>query len=207
MVAAPTFLPYNPSQYRMRRILITLPSTDAWTSWLIELGPNEVLWFISWYDITRFIQVSSRHTRVYLLGLTHCTWYCASRVLRQMGIDQTVPIVDGISADSAITPGVTRAVLRAWVRDHHMVRPLPNPAGVQTSPEYRAWFIAAVWPVERPRRNALLSVLEGWTQADADNEVGTDEGIVLTPWTGEIGESSTVRDDSEVVAPRRRRVN
>ncbi|KDP24269.1 hypothetical protein JCGZ_26620 [Jatropha curcas] len=47
VVAAPTFLPYNPSQYRMRRILITHPSTDAWTSWLIELGPNEVLWYIS----------------------------------------------------------------------------------------------------------------------------------------------------------------
>ncbi|KDP24231.1 hypothetical protein JCGZ_26690 [Jatropha curcas] len=41
-VTAPTFLAYNPSQYRMRRILITHPSTDAWTSWLIELGPNEV---------------------------------------------------------------------------------------------------------------------------------------------------------------------
>ncbi|KDP25751.1 hypothetical protein JCGZ_23711 [Jatropha curcas] len=62
VVAAPTCLPYNPSQYGMRRILITHPSTDAWTSWLIELGPNEVLWFISWYDITRFIQVSFRHT-------------------------------------------------------------------------------------------------------------------------------------------------
>jgi len=205
VVAAPTFLPYNPSQYRMRKILITHPSTDAWTSWLIELGPNEVLWFISWYDITHFIQVSSRHTRVYLLGLTHCTWYCASRVLRQMGIDQTVPIVDDTSADSAITPGVTRAVLRAWVRDHHMVRPLPNPAGVQTSPEYRTWFIAVVWPVERPRRYALLSALEGWAQADADNEVGTDEEIVLAPRTGEVGESSAARDDSEDVAPRRRR--
>ncbi|KDP31532.1 hypothetical protein JCGZ_15384 [Jatropha curcas] len=56
VVAAPTFLPYNPSQYRMRRILITHSSPDAWTSWLIELGPNEVLWYISWYDITRFIQ-------------------------------------------------------------------------------------------------------------------------------------------------------
>ncbi|KDP22922.1 hypothetical protein JCGZ_01921 [Jatropha curcas] len=79
-----------------------------------------------------------------------------------MGIDHTVPIVDGTSADSAITPGVTQAVLRAWVRDHHMVRPLPNPTGVQTSPEYRTWFIAVVWPVERPRRTALLSALEGW---------------------------------------------
>ena len=205
MVATPTVLPYSPTQYRMRRILIAHPSTDAWTSWLIELGPDEILWFISWYNITRFIQVSFRHSRVYLLGLTHCTWYCASRVLRQMGIDQTVPIVDDISADSAITPGVTRAVLRAWVRDHRMVRPLPNPAGVQTSPEYRAWFITAVWPIERPRRTALLSVLEGWVQADAAEEVGTGEEIVLAPRTGEIGQGLTARDDSEDAAPRRRR--
>ncbi|KDP20573.1 hypothetical protein JCGZ_04526 [Jatropha curcas] len=63
--------------------------------------------------------------------------WTVSPIILQMGIDQTVPMVDDFSADSAITPGVTRAILRAWVRDHHMVRPLPNPAGVQTSPEYR----------------------------------------------------------------------
>ncbi|KDP36492.1 hypothetical protein JCGZ_09500 [Jatropha curcas] len=105
-----------------------------------------------------------------------------------MGIDQTVPIVDGTSVDSVITSGVTRAVLRAW-----------------TSPKYRTWFIAAVWPVERPRKNALLSALEGWAQADVDNEIGTGEEIVLAPRTGEVGQSSTARDDSEDVAPRRRR--
>ncbi|KDP23857.1 hypothetical protein JCGZ_27170 [Jatropha curcas] len=75
----------------------------------------------------------------------------------------------------------------------------------QTSPEYRSWFMTIVWPVEKLRRNALLSVLEGWAQADADNEVVTDEEIVLAPRTGEVGESSTARDDSEDVAPRRRR--
>ncbi|KDP28928.1 hypothetical protein JCGZ_19702 [Jatropha curcas] len=186
----------------MRRILITHPSTDAWTSWLIELGPNDVLWYISWYDITRFIQVSFCHIQVYLLGLTHCTWYCASHVLRQMGIDPTVPIVDGTSADSAISPGVTRAILTAWVRDHHMVRPLPNPGGGEPAPEDRTWFIAVVWPIERPRRTALLSALEGWAQVDVD---GTDEEIVLAPRTGEVGESLAARDDSEDVAPRRRR--
>ncbi|KDP45965.1 hypothetical protein JCGZ_11868 [Jatropha curcas] len=82
VVAARTLLPYNPSQYRMRRILITHLSTDAWTSWLIDLGPNE---------------------------------------------------------------------------------------------------------------------------ADADDEVGTDEEIVLAPQTGEVGESSAARNDLEDVAPRRRR--
>ncbi|KDP23165.1 hypothetical protein JCGZ_00077 [Jatropha curcas] len=85
-----------------------------------------------------------------------------------------------------------------------MVRPLPNPTGIHTSPEYRTWFIAIVWPVERPRRNTLLSVLEDWAQADADNEIGTDEEIMLAPRTGEVGESSAARDDSEDVAPRRR---
>ncbi|KDP31499.1 hypothetical protein JCGZ_15419 [Jatropha curcas] len=57
----------------------------------------------------------------------------------------------------------------------------------------------------RPRRAALLSALKGWAQADADNEVGTDEEIVLAPRTSKVGESSAVRDDSEDVAPRRRR--
>ncbi|KDP33271.1 hypothetical protein JCGZ_13522 [Jatropha curcas] len=123
VVAAPTSLPYTPSQYRMRRILISDPTTDAWASWLIELGPNEILWFIPWYNINRFIQASSHHTRVYLLGLTHCTWYCASRILRQMGAD----------------------------------------------------------------------------------EIGTGEEIVLAPRTGEAGQNSTARGDSEDVAPRRRR--
>ncbi|KDP24820.1 hypothetical protein JCGZ_25287 [Jatropha curcas] len=163
VVAAPTFLPYNPSQYRMRRILITHPSTDAWTSLLIELGPDEVLW--------------------------------------QMGIDQTVPIVDGTSVDSVITPGVTRAILKAWVRDHHMVRPLPNPASVHTSPEYQTWFIAAVWPIERPRRIALLSALEGRAQVGTDDADGTDEEIVMAPQTGEVGEGLAPKDDIEDVAP------
>ncbi|KDP35080.1 hypothetical protein JCGZ_11032 [Jatropha curcas] len=86
-----------------------------------------------------------------------------------------------------------------------MVRPLPNPASVQTSPEYRAWFITAVWPIERPTRTALLSVLEGWVQVDADDEVGTSEEIVLAPRTGKDGQSLTAMEDSEDVAPWRRR--
>ncbi|KDP24822.1 hypothetical protein JCGZ_25306 [Jatropha curcas] len=115
--------------------------------WEVEVGPMTAR-LQSWIQVDphfqrsnalsrRRVVLSNPVLRRYYLGLTHCTWYCASRVLRQMGIDQTVPIIDDISDDSAITPGVTRAVLRAWVRDHPMVRPLPNPADVQTSPEYR----------------------------------------------------------------------
>ncbi|KDP46051.1 hypothetical protein JCGZ_13497 [Jatropha curcas] len=86
-----------------------------------------------------------------------------------------------------------------------MVKTLPNPAGIHTSPEYRTWFMTVVWPVEKPRRNALLSALEGWTQADAGDGIRTDEEIMLAPRTGEAGGSSTTGDDSEDVAPRRRR--
>ncbi|KDP20510.1 hypothetical protein JCGZ_05334 [Jatropha curcas] len=100
--------------------------------------------------------------------------------------------------------GMQQELTSAWVRDH-LVRPLPNPASVQISPEYRTWFIAVVWPIERPRRTALLSAVEGLVQADADDEVGTDEEIVWAPRTGEVGESLAARDDSEDVAPRRRR--
>ncbi|KDP26143.1 hypothetical protein JCGZ_22930 [Jatropha curcas] len=86
-----------------------------------------------------------------------------------------------------------------------MVRPLPNSADVHTSPEYRTWFIAALWPIERPRRTALLSALEGWAQVGTDDADGTDEEIVMTPRIGEVGEGSAPKDDTEDVAPRRRR--
>ncbi|KDP20468.1 hypothetical protein JCGZ_05330 [Jatropha curcas] len=65
--------------------------------------------------------------------------------------------------------------------------------------------MTVVWPVEKPRRNALLSALEGWTQADAGDGIRTDEEIMLAPRTGEAGGSSATGDDSEDVAPRRRR--
>ena len=78
-------------------------------------------------------------------------------------------------------------------------------AGVHTSPEYRTWFIAAVWPIERPRRNALLSALEGWAQVGTEDADGTDEEIMMAPRTGEVGEGSAPKDDIEDVAPRRRR--
>ncbi|KDP24234.1 hypothetical protein JCGZ_26693 [Jatropha curcas] len=42
-------------------------------------------------------------------------------------------------------------------------------------------------------------------QADADDEVGTGEEILLAPRIGKIGQSLPARDDSEDTAPRRRR--
>ncbi|KDP27104.1 hypothetical protein JCGZ_20328 [Jatropha curcas] len=70
--------------------------------------------------------------------------------------------------------------------------------------ELRTFFDTC--PLEqRPRRTALLSVLEGWVQADADEEVRIGEEIVMAPRTGKIGQSLTAGDDSEDVAPRRRR--
>ncbi|KDP31500.1 hypothetical protein JCGZ_15420 [Jatropha curcas] len=141
-------------QYRMRRILITHPSTDAWTSWLIELGPNEVLWYISWYDITRFIQLLLR-----------------------------------VLPEPSLRPGLE---IITWLGPY-LILPVFT------------WFIAAVWPIERPRRNALLSALEGWAQVGTDDADGTDEEIVMAPRTGKVGEGLASKDDIEDVAPRRRR--
>ncbi|KDP34405.1 hypothetical protein JCGZ_12686 [Jatropha curcas] len=78
-------------------------------------------------------------------------------------------------------------------------------ASVHTSPEYRTWFIAVVWLIERPRRNALLSALKGWAQVGADDADETDEEIVIAPRTGEVREGSAPKDDIEDVAPHRRR--
>ena len=111
---------------------------------------------------------SHGHTRVYLLGFTHSTWYSATRVQRQMGTDQTVPLLEGIHSDAPISAGVIRAVLNAWVRAHRLVRPIPDPTMVQTLPEYQHWLRTEVWPIERPRRIALLRQLEGWDEEDGE---------------------------------------
>ncbi|KDP42361.1 hypothetical protein JCGZ_01937 [Jatropha curcas] len=68
---------------------------------------------------------------------------------------------------------------------------------------FEDWTVSPI--ILQPRRNALLSALEGWTQADAGDGIRTDEGIMLAPRTGEAGGSSATGDDSEDVAPRRRR--
>ncbi|KDP41118.1 hypothetical protein JCGZ_03248 [Jatropha curcas] len=149
------------TQYRMRRILITHPSTDAWTSWLIELGWSATLAALAGGSRCRGRQI--------------CYFFCSNGFF-------------GSSVPQKNIPG----------RFKYHIGILP------TSPEYRTWFIAVVWPIERLRRTALLSALEGWVQADADDGVGTGEVIVLAPRTSEVGESLAARDDSEDVATWRR---
>src|ERR1041384_3303102 len=147
--------------YRSRTILVTRGSEREWALWLYDLGPEEILWFIPWYRIAQFIKTSVQHHHVYLLGFTHSTWYSATLVLRQMGVDQGVSLPTGLNTSAPITAGVVRVVMQAWVRHVRMVRPLPDPTLVRTTPEHRQWFIAEVWPIEKPRRHALLRELEG----------------------------------------------
>ncbi|KDP30686.1 hypothetical protein JCGZ_16393 [Jatropha curcas] len=105
----------------------------------------------------------------------------------------------GSSVPPKIIPGVPPGPSRCPRRFKCHIGILP------TSPEYRTWFIDAVWPIERPRRTALLSALEGWAQVDIDDADGTDEEIVMAPRTGDVEEGSAPKDDIEDVAPRRRR--
>ena len=73
-----------------------MDSADAWTIWLLQLGAEDILW----YRMGGILSSSRGHSRVYLLGFTHSTWYSAARVLRQMGVDQTVPLLGGIHFDA-----------------------------------------------------------------------------------------------------------
>src|ERR1041384_200504 len=147
--------------YRSRTIQVTRGSEQEWALWLYDLGPEEILWFIPWYRISEFIQTSVQHHHVYLLGFTHNTWYSATRVLRQMGVDKGVPLPTGLAISAPITAGVVRVVMQAWMRHFEMVQPLPDPTLVRTTPEHRLWFITVVWPIEKPRRQAILQELEG----------------------------------------------
>ena len=107
--------------YRSRSIRITRVSVQEWILWLYDLGAEEILWFILWYHISEFIRASAQHHHIYLLGFTHSTWYSATRVLRQMGVDQGVPLPSGLAISVPITAWVVRVVMQAWVRHVKMI--------------------------------------------------------------------------------------
>ena len=86
--------------------------------------------------------------------------------MRQMGVDQTLPIIDGVDADARLSPGVIRVLLAAWVRGNRLIHPLPDPTLVKTTPDYQEWLRTVVWPIERPRLIALLREVEGWDKDD-----------------------------------------
>ena len=45
-----------------------------------------------------------------------------------------------------------------------MVHPLTDPSQVQVTPEYRHWLKTEIWPMELPRKIALLRHLEKWDE-------------------------------------------
>ena len=75
IVAPPIGLKYNQSNYRMRQNVITLKSVDAWSYWMLELGSDDILWYVPWYQMEGVLQTSYNESRVYLLGFTQNTWY------------------------------------------------------------------------------------------------------------------------------------
>ena len=66
-------------------------SEKEWTTWLFDLGPEDLLWFCPWYGIQRFMIKSDGYKMVYLVGLSMTTFYQATRVMRQMGHSQGIP--------------------------------------------------------------------------------------------------------------------
>ena len=137
-----------------------------------------------------------------LAKFTHSTWYSATRVQRQMGVDQTVPSLDGVHCDAPITAGVIKAVMSAWDRDRRLVYPILDLTSVRTTPEYQHWLRTEVWPNERPRRIALLRQLEGWDEEEEEAPILKIETPEVDFGTSEV---ETVSSERECV-PRRKRV-
>ena len=90
--------------------------------------------------------------------------------------------------------GVIKVVMSALVRDHRLVCPIPDLTLVETSPEYQHWLRTEVWPIEGPRRIALLRQLEGWD--DKEGEIPIEK--VTTP------EATFGTKEVEAVSPERK---
>ena len=153
----PARLPYKVELYRSRPILIRHGSEIGWASWLLELGPEDFLWYCPWYGIKSFITASFGYWHVYLLGISMSTFYQATRVMRQMGCPQGIPPDGPAFPSGLITAEVRKAVVNSWARTFHSVMPEGRSDVVDG---YRMWLAVAVWGMEKRRRVALIEEIE-----------------------------------------------
>ncbi|KDP26316.1 hypothetical protein JCGZ_22291 [Jatropha curcas] len=75
----------------------------------------------------------------YLLGMDHVTFYLGSRLMRQMGHSQGLPLAGALFEDTLISSWVTVAIRGSWTRGAHVVE-----AGVSKgrTAAYEVWCIA-----------------------------------------------------------------
>ena len=153
----PARLPYSVELYRSRPILVRHKSERNWILWLLELGPDEFLWYYPWYGIKSFMTMSFGYRHVYLLGISLSTFYQATRVLRQMGHSQGIPPDGAVFSSTPITAEVKKAVTNGWGRSFHSIAPEGRSDVLDG---YQDWLMAAVWARERNRRVALIKKIE-----------------------------------------------
>ena len=157
IVGPPSRLPYRVELYRSRPILVRHGSELGWASWLLELGPEEFLWFCPWYGIKSFITMSFGYRHVYLLGISMSTFYQATRVMRQMGCPQGIPPDGPVYPSGLITAEVRKAVVTSWARTFHSATPEGRS---DVADGYRMWSAVSVWDMEKRRRVALIEEIE-----------------------------------------------
>ena len=101
--------------------------------------------------------MSFGYRHVYLLGLSFTTFYQATRIMRQMGHSQGIPLDGALFSSSLITAEVQKAILNAWARSFHSIVPEDR---TDRSDDYVDWLIAAVWANEKKKRVALITEIE-----------------------------------------------
>ena len=121
--------------------------------------------------------MSYGYKMVYLVGLSMTTFYQATRVMRQMGHSQGVPPEGRFWESVPITASVATAIRAGWARGLNSIKP-GDGSGRETA--HVSWLIKAVWPIEKKRRVALLSEIEGTpisTKHAEDDSLGKKEAI------------------------------
>ncbi|KDP33073.1 hypothetical protein JCGZ_13610 [Jatropha curcas] len=85
----------------------------------------------------------------YLLGMDSITFYPGSKLMRQMGHTQGLPLAGALLWDILISPRVIVAILGSWSRRAHVVK-----AGVTGGwiVAYEAWWTVEHGDQERERR-------------------------------------------------------
>ncbi|KAF5933240.1 hypothetical protein HYC85_029411 [Camellia sinensis] len=96
--------------YFFRHRLVNALDEGWWFAWMCRLSADRITWRCPWLSLPAMSYNMPRHTRIQLIGLTHCAFYFPFRIRRQFGHDQTCP-PEGIEYPAAFP---ARSAQLAW---------------------------------------------------------------------------------------------
>ena len=114
-------------------------SVSSWVQVLSQLKKDTISWRLNWMDRpTMTVSNMGRH-RVILASLSGWTFYIPYRILRQLGVDQSIPLV---YPEAFVAPNFNHATIQAYQRTwrERVIVPGDRNPSIVLSGRYKRWL-------------------------------------------------------------------